>query len=53
MAPLRGWAARGKRLIGKAPFGHCVNAGSKLAHLAEVKLTHPGEEQARVRGVST
>jgi transposase len=22
MAPLRGWAARGKRLIGKAPFGH-------------------------------
>lgn len=22
MAPLRGWAPRGKRLIGKAPFGH-------------------------------
>lgn len=22
MAPLRGWAARGKRLIGRAPFGH-------------------------------
>ena len=22
MTPLRGWAARGKRLIGKAPFGH-------------------------------
>jgi len=22
MAPLRGWAARGQRLIGKAPFGH-------------------------------
>src|SRR3712207_2312818 len=22
MAPLRGWAARGKRLIGKAPHGH-------------------------------
>lgn len=22
MAPLRGWAARGKRLIGHAPFGH-------------------------------
>jgi len=28
-----------------------VNAGSKLAHSAEVKLTHPGEEQARARGV--
>ena len=22
MTPLRGWALRGKRLIGKAPFGH-------------------------------
>lgn len=22
MAPLRGWAAKGKRLIGRAPFGH-------------------------------
>ena len=22
MAPLRGWAARGQRLIGRAPFGH-------------------------------
>ena len=22
MAPLRGWAARGKRLIGRSPFGH-------------------------------
>jgi transposase len=22
MAPLRGWAARGRRLIGRAPFGH-------------------------------
>ena len=22
MAPLRGWAARGERLIGHAPFGH-------------------------------
>jgi hypothetical protein len=22
MAPLRGWAARGKRLIGHAPFWH-------------------------------
>ena len=24
MAPLRGWAARGQRLIGKAPFGHWI-----------------------------
>jgi len=30
-----------------------VNAVSKLAHLAEVKLAHPGEEQARARGVFT
>jgi len=22
MTPLRGWAVRGKRLIGHAPFGH-------------------------------
>jgi hypothetical protein len=26
MTPLRGWAARGKRLIGKAPFGHWMEA---------------------------
>ncbi|MEI6097802.1 MAG: transposase [Alphaproteobacteria bacterium] len=25
MAPWRGWAAKGKRLIGKAPFGHWNN----------------------------
>ena len=24
MTPLRGWAVRGKRLIGKAPFGHWI-----------------------------
>jgi hypothetical protein len=24
MAPLRGWAARGQRLIGRAPFGHWI-----------------------------
>ena len=29
--------------------GVYVNAGSKLAHLAEVKLAHPGEEQAMAR----
>ncbi|MFC3119230.1 hypothetical protein [Jhaorihella thermophila] len=28
-----------------------VNAGSKLAHLAEVKVTHLCDEQARSRGV--
>ena len=26
MTPLRGWAVRGKRLIGKAPFGHWIEA---------------------------
>ncbi len=26
MAPLRGWAARGQRLIGRAPFGHWIEA---------------------------
>ena len=26
MAPLRGWAARGQRLIGRAPFGHWMEA---------------------------
>jgi hypothetical protein len=34
------------------PYSH-VNAGPKLAHLAEVKLTHPGDEQAGARGVVT
>jgi len=28
-----------------------VDAGSKLTHLAEVKVTHLCDEQARLRGV--
>lgn len=41
MAPLRGWAVRGQRLIGRAPFGHWMEPvsaidgvdGSRFEHL--------------------
>ena len=40
MAPLRGWAARGKRLIGKAPFGHW-NTMTFIAALRHDAITAP------------
>jgi len=46
------WTDEEKRTICFQTAASGVNAGSKLAHLAEVKLAHPGEEQARARGVS-
>ena len=40
MTPLRGWAARGKRLIGKAPFGHW-NTMTFIAALRYDAITAP------------
>jgi transposase len=40
MAPLRGWAARGQRLIGKAPFGHW-NTMTFIAALRHDAITAP------------
>jgi len=40
MAPLRGWAARGKRLIGKAPFKHW-NTMTFIAALRHDAITAP------------
>ena len=40
MAPLRGWAARGKRLIGKASFGHW-NTMTFIAALRHDAITAP------------
>ena len=40
MAPLRAWAARGKRLIGKAPFGHW-NTLTFIAALRHDAITAP------------
>ena len=40
MTPLRGWAARGKRLIGKAPFGHW-NTMTFIATLRHDAITAP------------
>ncbi len=40
MAPLRGWAAKGERLIGKAPFGHW-NTMTFIAALRHDAITAP------------
>jgi putative transposase len=40
MAPLRGWAPRGERLIGKAPFGHW-NTSTFLAALRHDRIEAP------------
>ena len=40
MTPLRGWAARGKRLIGHAPFGHW-NTMTFVAALRHDAITAP------------
>ena len=40
MTPLRGWAARGTRLIGKAPFGHW-NTMTFIAALRHDAITAP------------
>ena len=40
MTPFRGWAARGKRLIGKAPFGHW-NTMTFIAALRHDAITAP------------
>jgi transposase len=40
MAPLRGWAPRGERLLGKAPFGHW-NTMTFLAALRHDRVTAP------------
>ena len=40
MTPLRGWAAKGKRLIGKAPFGHW-NTMTFIAALRHDGITAP------------
>jgi putative transposase len=40
MAPLRGWAPRGERLIGKAPFGHW-NTMTFLAALRHDRVDAP------------
>jgi putative transposase len=40
MAPLRGWAARGERLPGKAPFGHW-NTMTLLAALRRDRIEAP------------
>jgi putative transposase len=40
MAPLRGWAPRGERLIGKAPFGHW-NTSTFLAALRHDRVDAP------------
>lgn len=40
MTPLRGWTARGKRLIGKAPFGHW-NTMTFIAALRHDAITAP------------
>lgn len=41
MAPLRGWAAKGKRLIGHAPFGHWIEGltaiGSRATPRADLR----------------
>jgi hypothetical protein len=36
--------------IMRKAFKNDVNAGPQVAHLAEVKLARPGDEQARARG---
>ena len=40
MTPLRGWTARGKRLIGRAPFGHW-NTMTFIAALRHDAITAP------------
>ena len=40
MAPLRGWAPRGRRLIGRAPFGHW-NTMTFVAALRHDGITAP------------
>ena len=40
MAPLRGWAAKGKRLLAKAPFGHW-NTMTFVAALRHDRIVAP------------
>ncbi|KPH04135.1 hypothetical protein AOG23_34985, partial [Rhizobium acidisoli] len=40
MAPLRGWAPRGERLLGKAPFGHW-NTMTFIAALRTDRVSAP------------
>ena len=49
MAPLRGWAARGQRLIGKAPFGHW-NTMTFIAALRHDAITAPWAIDGLING---
>ena len=49
MAPLRGWCARGRRLIGKAPHGHWRTL-TFLAALRADGLTAPGVFDGPING---
>jgi transposase len=49
MAPLRGWAARGQRLIGKAPFGHW-NTMTFIAALRHDAITAPWVVDGPING---
>ena len=49
MAPLRGWAAKGERLIGKAPFGHW-NTMTFIAALRHDGITAPWVVDGPING---
>ena len=49
MTPLRGWAAKGKRLIGKAPFGHW-NTMTFIAALRHDGITAPWVVDGPING---
>ena len=51
MAPLRGWAARGKRLIGKAPFGHW-NTMTFIAALRHDSIVAPWVIDGPINGAT-
>jgi transposase len=51
MAPLRGWAARGQRLIGRAPFGHW-NTMTFVAALRHDGIVAPWVIDGPINGAS-
>ena len=51
MTPLRGWAARGTRLIGKAPFGHW-NTMTFIAALRHDAITAPWVINGPINGAT-
>jgi putative transposase len=46
MAPLRGWASKGQRLLARAPFGHW-NTMTFVAALRHDRIKRPGYSMAR------